>query len=190
MNDYETLEISQKASKEVITAAYKALVKKYHPDNKNGTSDVERFRMVKAAYDRLMLGNAEARYDSTQRQQNKQVDSPDILAYKCERYFKSFDYNSAYEVVNIFTSNYPTDYRCWLYLARLQEDNVFALVQNKYYAVALALANADGIINILSHEELRQLNRIRVKKCKYCNAKIEEDDVYCDECGMRQIPYV
>ena len=32
LNYYEVLEVSEKASKEVIEKAYKALAKKYHPD--------------------------------------------------------------------------------------------------------------------------------------------------------------
>lgn len=42
INYYEILEVSEKASKEVIEKAYKALAKKYHPDlNHDNPKDAE-----------------------------------------------------------------------------------------------------------------------------------------------------
>ncbi len=42
VNYYEILEVSQKASKEVIEKAYKALAKKYHPDlNQDNKKEAE-----------------------------------------------------------------------------------------------------------------------------------------------------
>lgn len=50
-NYYEILEVKNDASDEVIKAAYKALIKKYHPDN-GGIQDPsgEKMRMVNEAY--------------------------------------------------------------------------------------------------------------------------------------------
>jgi curved DNA-binding protein CbpA len=63
---YAALGIRQSADQEVIAAAYRALVKKYHPDTAQGDDPTagERFRAVKAAHD--VLGNAERRraYDA------------------------------------------------------------------------------------------------------------------------------
>ena len=39
-NYYEILEVDKNASDEIIKVAYKALVKKYHPDLKEGTSKI------------------------------------------------------------------------------------------------------------------------------------------------------
>lgn len=46
MDYYAILEVNNTASEEVIRAAYKALVKKYHPDNYNG-SDSQREKDIK-----------------------------------------------------------------------------------------------------------------------------------------------
>lgn len=60
MNPYEVLEIKEGASEAEIKAAYKRLVKKYHPDvhQNNPLSDLaeEKLRQVNEAYDMLMNG--------------------------------------------------------------------------------------------------------------------------------------
>ncbi len=86
MNYYEILEITPDASQEVIKAAYKALVKKLHPDNVNGQQDGEEGRTIEEvnrAYE--VLSNPEQRkdYDATLNNENdifeektKEYDSP------------------------------------------------------------------------------------------------------------------
>ncbi len=65
MNYYEILEISRNASEEVIKNAYRALVKKYHPD-KNGNSIItdERMRKINEAYEVLSDKEKRAIYDN------------------------------------------------------------------------------------------------------------------------------
>lgn len=46
MNYYQILEIEQTASDEVIKAAYKALVKKYHPDNCSGDKIIANKKII------------------------------------------------------------------------------------------------------------------------------------------------
>lgn len=58
MNHYEVLEVSPKASLEVIRAAYKSLMQRYHPD-KNGSESAERAPLIALAYD--VLSNPEKR---------------------------------------------------------------------------------------------------------------------------------
>jgi curved DNA-binding protein CbpA len=58
MNHYEVLEVSPKASLEVIRAAYKSLMQRYHPD-KNGGESAERAPLIALAYD--VLSNPEKR---------------------------------------------------------------------------------------------------------------------------------
>ena len=60
---YAALGIRPTADQEVIAAAYRALVKKYHPDTAQGDGETAalRFREVKDAYD--VLGNPERRSD-------------------------------------------------------------------------------------------------------------------------------
>lgn len=58
LNYYEILEITQDASQEVIKAAYKALVKKFHPDNINRKRDENRtIEEINMAYE--VLSNPE-----------------------------------------------------------------------------------------------------------------------------------
>ena len=62
---YAILGISITAEKEVIDAAYKALVKKYHPDVFKGSTKIanERIREINEAYDTLSKTNKKKRYD-------------------------------------------------------------------------------------------------------------------------------
>ena len=52
MNYYELLEITPNASNEVVKAAYKAQVAKYHPDNVE-TGDIEKMKEINIAYETL-----------------------------------------------------------------------------------------------------------------------------------------
>ena len=62
MNPYEVLGVREGASQEEIKAAYKELVKKYHPDKyaNNPLSDLaeEKMAEINQAYDMLMKGSA------------------------------------------------------------------------------------------------------------------------------------
>jgi curved DNA-binding protein CbpA len=62
-NFYEVLEVSPRASQEVVQAAYRALVRNYHPDLNASPDAVGRILQLNAAY--AVLGNPEhrARYD-------------------------------------------------------------------------------------------------------------------------------
>ena len=51
MNYYEILEISKNATLEVIKAAYKAQISKYHPDNLDGDKDT--IQEINREYDHL-----------------------------------------------------------------------------------------------------------------------------------------
>ena len=65
-NYYDILEVSQKASKEIITKAYRTLVKKYHPDanSKNDKPiDDEKIKKINEAYDVLCDEEKRKNYD-------------------------------------------------------------------------------------------------------------------------------
>ena len=64
-NYYEILEVSEKASKEVIEKAYRVLAKKYHPDaNPDNKAEAEaKFKEVNEAYEVLSDKDKRARYD-------------------------------------------------------------------------------------------------------------------------------
>ncbi len=75
-NPYEVLEISNNASEEEIKAAYKGLVKKYHPDqySNNPLSDLaeEKLKEINEAYDTLMKNKGSAGYSSQSSGRNQQ----------------------------------------------------------------------------------------------------------------------
>ena len=70
---YDILEVSRKASKEIIEKAYKTLAKKYHPDLQTTEADKkiaeEKMKKINEAYS--VLGNEEkkAEYDYKLQQQ-------------------------------------------------------------------------------------------------------------------------
>ena len=79
-NLYEILEVSEKASKEVIDKAYHVLAKKYHPDLQNGNAKKiaeEKMKKINEAYE--ILGDTEKRkkYDEElkiKREEKKRIE--------------------------------------------------------------------------------------------------------------------
>jgi len=70
MNYYEILEVSPKASQEVIKAAYKSLMQRYHPDRNPGNAETaEHALQVAMAYEVLSDSNRRAAYDIGLKQQ-------------------------------------------------------------------------------------------------------------------------
>lgn len=62
---YDVLEIAPRASVEEVKKAYKAAVKKYHPDHNASKNANAQFRNVKKAYDLLKDEDKKAEYDAT-----------------------------------------------------------------------------------------------------------------------------
>lgn len=65
-NYYDILEVSKKASKEVIEKAYKVLAKKYHPDlqiEENKKYAEERMKLINEAYETLSNDSKKKEYD-------------------------------------------------------------------------------------------------------------------------------
>jgi hypothetical protein len=57
MDYYSALGISTDSSRDEITAAYRRLVRRWHPDRNPGDREAtERFKRIQAAYDALMQG--------------------------------------------------------------------------------------------------------------------------------------
>jgi hypothetical protein len=69
---YDTLEVSRQASPEVIRAAYKVLVRKYHPDTHAGDlKAAERCTAINKAYDTLSDRDKKKEYDALLRESNE-----------------------------------------------------------------------------------------------------------------------
>lgn len=66
INYYEILEVSEKASKEVIDKAYKTLAKKYHPDlNHDNSKEAEiKMKQLNEAFDVLSDDSKRANFDN------------------------------------------------------------------------------------------------------------------------------
>ncbi len=63
MNHYETLEVREDASQEVIRAAYKILAQKYHPDKNKDSTAQEKMQAVNVAYSTLSDASKKEKYD-------------------------------------------------------------------------------------------------------------------------------
>lgn len=78
MNYYELLQVREDASDEVIKMAYKALVKKYHPDTYEGDKAFAEMKMkeINIAYSTLSDTTKRAEYDFFLRQQDAPKEQP------------------------------------------------------------------------------------------------------------------
>lgn len=88
MTLYDILEVSPKASKEVIEKAYKALVKKYHPDLHHPAKKAWAEEMMKElnhAYETVMDSEKRIKYDKEldislhNHKEKKDVGNSDII---------------------------------------------------------------------------------------------------------------
>lgn len=74
MNNYEILEVSQNASQEVIKAAYKSLMQRYHPDKNPGNIAVaEHASRIIQAYDVISDVTKRAAYDKVLGLQSSEI---------------------------------------------------------------------------------------------------------------------
>ena len=78
MDYYEILEINKGASEDVIKAAYKALAKKYHPDNNKMNSELceEKLKQLNEAYEVLSDSEIRKRYDESIKYSATQEENP------------------------------------------------------------------------------------------------------------------
>ncbi len=114
INYYEILEVSEKASKEVIEKAYKALAKKYHPDlNHDNPKEAEaKMKQLNEAFDVLIDDSQRANFDN-------------ILAKKRELEAQKKQQNTFYNTAESnFTATRP---------ANIAEANKISYSNNGYY---------------------------------------------------------
>ena len=79
MSHYEVLEVSPKASPEVIRAAYRSLMQRYHPDKNPGNAGIaEKAARIAQAYDVLSDPGRRAAYDSSLGQSSNRMRVQDV----------------------------------------------------------------------------------------------------------------
>lgn len=86
MTHYDTLNISQAASKETIKQSYRRLAQHFHPDKVTGNS--AKFIQVRAAYDVLMDDVKRAAYNES-------------IPKQALKKFKAFNYSTVREFTNL-----------------------------------------------------------------------------------------
>jgi DnaJ-class molecular chaperone len=84
MNYYDTLGVAENASGDAIRAAYRRLVRRYHPDVA-GSGSAEKFREVQEAYETLSENSCRQAYDMTLREQPRRVHVT-VIRSKSSRY--------------------------------------------------------------------------------------------------------
>lgn len=136
LNYYEILEITQDASQEVIKAAYKALVKKFHPDNINRKRDENRtIEEINMAYE--VLSNPEQRkiYDMNLSKKKIEVER------RSESYYDKPD-NKAGE-----TSNNEYDDKIYGDLIAESVVTIIAFITFRYFEFGIFVLIITGLAN-------------------------------------------
>lgn len=111
MTYYELLEISEKASPEVIRMAYKALCKKYHPDIYQGDKKFaeEKMKQLNEAYEVLSDATKKRQYDaslSSQRPHQQSSYQPRQESYSPPRQKPPRQQNSSFSITMLLASGF------------------------------------------------------------------------------------
>ena len=140
-NYYEILEIDKNASDEIIKVAYKSLVKKYHPDLKEGqekTFAEEKIKEINDAYD--CLSNPEKKWEYDQNLINKTISEEEYILILNENkklkeelnYLKN-NYNRSNRTVNYENNNFNNNYYHTNANYHTQQDNYYNSNNNNNY---------------------------------------------------------
>ena len=117
-NYYKILQIDKDASPEIIKVAYKLLVKKNHPDLKEGKEKIdaeEKIKQINEAYDILSNSTKKAEYDQTlaneaisQEQYNNLINENMHLKKELNYFHNLYNRNNYYKqkYTNMYDSNY------------------------------------------------------------------------------------
>lgn len=130
-NYYEILEVDKNASDEIIKVAYKALVKKYHPDLKEGNAKInaeDKIKQINEAYDILSNLEKKSEYDqnlineSISKEQYEIIINENInLKRELSIYRNNYNYQS--NVKHTQTPNYTNTYTNNTYNQQSQQKN-------------------------------------------------------------------
>ena len=100
---YDILEVSRKASKEVIEKAYKTLAKKYHPDlqtAENKEIAEKRMKEINEAYDVLSDEQKRKEYDEKLEAEDERKKQEEYINYQNNSSAQSVKYESDMQVNN------------------------------------------------------------------------------------------
>ena len=100
---YDILEVSRKASKEVIEKAYKTLAKKYHPDlqtAENKEIAEKRMKEINEAYDVLSDEQKRKEYDEKLEAEDERKKQEEYINYQNNSSAQSVKYESDMQVKN------------------------------------------------------------------------------------------
>jgi len=162
---YKTLQVDSSAESEVISAAYRRLALKYHPDTNPNPDSAQRMQEINEAYQVLSDPSKRAEYDLFRRKTLDTVDKS-----KTEQKESSLLYQS-----NFFASS-P-------YWTERIETEKKTFIKNGYFHMAVSSRNTqseDGTTVIENFLPFQLTNNFRV----YFEAQLsEESDVGC-EYGM------
>ena len=136
-NYYKILEIDKNASDDIIKVAYKSLVKKYHPDLKEGIAKInaeEKIKQINEAYDILSNPEKKSEYDQNMinedisKEQYEMLLNENINLKKELFYFKNLNKNS-----NSFNSNYYNQNNSNIYHNNTQNYNINNNIERKMF---------------------------------------------------------
>ena len=163
---YEILEIDKNASDEVIKNAYKALVKKYHPDLKTGQEKViaeQKIKEINSAYDILSNPTSKLEYDqSLSDKVNISIEEYNSILKENNKlknelnYYKN-NFNNFYNINNAERINKNYTYKTTRanqnytnsYANQNDSNNVENSNNNKYYSKFKFLLNK-GLKNLMA----------------------------------------
>jgi len=147
MNDhYKTLGVSQNAEDIVITAAYRALAQRYHPDRWKGDPKIAHQRMseINAAYG--VIGNKDSRatYDKSRTETTHETFRPESDSNDREMFDEGIAaFNSDWEIaVTIYPDLGPLRHQLSLISTQTEFQFVAALLGSKLYDQRKRLAAA------------------------------------------------
>lgn len=137
-NYYEILEVDKNASQEVIEKAYKALVKKYHPDLQQGIQKqeyAEKMKIINEAYD--VLSDNYKRDQYNKRLENEQMKNQAMSKEEQERIIQE-NYVLKQQLNNMgkqqnYNNNQQVDEGTILNMSRVLEQQIRAAQRKAYH---------------------------------------------------------